>query len=64
MMECPKKFKSKEPQKTLRKIFNQKIKNLRKTLRGRITLQVYGGCMLLILVFRQLTKHYFENDGR
>ena len=63
-MECATKFKSNEPQETLRKIFNQKRKNLRKTLRGRITLHVYGGCMPLILVFRQLTKHYFGNDGR
>ena len=63
MMECAAKCKSNEPQETLREIFNQKIKNLRKTLQGRITLHVYGGCMLLILVFRQLTKYYFENDG-
>ena len=64
MMECATKFRSNEPQEILWKIFNQKIKNLRIILRGRITLHVYEGCMLLILVFRQLTKHYFENDGR
>ena len=42
-MEGATKFKSNEPQETLRQVFNQQIKNLQKALRGRITLHVYGG---------------------
>ena len=64
MMECATKFKSNEPQETQGKVFNQQIKSLRKTLRGRITLHVYRVGMLFVLIFSQLSNHYFENDGR
>ena len=63
MIECAIKFKSNEPQETLRKVFNKQKKNLRKTIQGQLRCMSVGVCMLILLVFRQLTKHYFENDG-